>query len=65
MTTVLTVAGIVVAALTAATALAIPVGKYLHRAAHRQGVADPRDCPPWCVRERAAAIFGSRRRHAR
>ena len=33
------------------------VGRALHRAGHRNGVADPADCPPWCVRERAAALL--------
>lgn len=54
MTTVLWVAAIW---LPVAFAAAPRVGKALHRAQHRNGVADPADCPPWCVRERAAALL--------
>lgn len=40
-----------------ALAAVIPIGKRLHRGSHIQQTADPRDCPPWCVAERAAAIL--------
>ena len=53
----------VVAAVWLAVGLAVvgPVGRRLHRNAHRQLTVDPRDCPPWCARERAAALLRQQR----
>lgn len=58
MTTALWIAAVWVAA---SFAVAPRVGKALHRAQHRNGVADPLDCPPWCCRERAAALLRDQR----
>ena len=47
-------------------ATALIAGKALHRNKHRAGIADPANCPPWCSRERAAALLhtaSGRHRH--
>lgn len=43
-----------------AVAVSLWVGKATHRADHQAGLADPAGCPPWCVRERAAALHPTR-----
>lgn len=47
--------------LLAGAAAAVAVGKRIHRNNHRDQIANPRDCPPWCVAERAAALLRRQR----
>lgn len=55
--TVVYVAAAIAAALIVSTAVAIPVEKALHRAAHRDHYLGTLRCPRWCQHERARAAM--------
>ena len=55
------VGAVIVGWLLLAIAVAILLGKHLHRTGHRRHLVDPADCPPWCARERAAALLRDQR----
>jgi hypothetical protein len=54
--TVVYVGAAIVAALSLTTAVAVRIGKAIHRADHRDGVlARSAECPQWCQHEHARA----------